>query len=119
MAELTENFDWSEWEDTYHGWLGQPPIHPRILACLWLYGHRPKKKRLKSRSMIPTRESCPAIRADLTQQVPERLWIELPLSPQTKKLGKSCFVYDEQLDRYVCPMGQILEGSSGVPGRLK
>jgi transposase len=40
VAEILEGFDWSTWESRYHGKLGQPPIHPRILASLWLYGLR-------------------------------------------------------------------------------
>jgi len=30
--------DWSEWEAPYDGHLGQPPIHPRVLAGCILYG---------------------------------------------------------------------------------
>ena len=30
--------DWSKWEARYHGRLGQPPIHPRVLAGVLLYG---------------------------------------------------------------------------------
>ena len=44
-AELTQGYDWSEWEATYHGWRGQPPIHPRILATLWLYASRQRHQR--------------------------------------------------------------------------
>jgi len=40
IAEILEGFDWSGWESRYHGKLGQPPIHPRILVALWLYGLR-------------------------------------------------------------------------------
>jgi transposase len=29
---------WSEWEAAYHGRLGQPPIHPSVLAKVLLYG---------------------------------------------------------------------------------
>lgn len=50
-----------------------------------------------------------AIRPDVSVPVAEEFWIALPLSPQTKKLDKACFVYAEDLDRYVCPMGQVLE----------
>jgi transposase len=39
-AEILEGYDWSAWESRYHGRLGQPPIHPRILAGVWLYGLR-------------------------------------------------------------------------------
>jgi transposase len=40
LAEILERVDWSEWEAEYHGRIGQPPIHPRILAGLWLYALR-------------------------------------------------------------------------------
>ena len=30
--------DWVKWESRYHGQLGQPPIHPRVLAGVLLYG---------------------------------------------------------------------------------
>lgn len=30
--------DWTKWEARYHGRLGQPPIHPRVLAGVLLYG---------------------------------------------------------------------------------
>jgi transposase len=31
-------FDWSGWESQYHPTLGQPAIHPRVLASVLLYG---------------------------------------------------------------------------------
>jgi transposase len=40
IAEIIEGYDWSVWESQYDGRLGQPPIHPKILASLWLYGLR-------------------------------------------------------------------------------
>src|SRR5512140_75592 len=36
--EILEQLDWSAWEAEYHGRLGQPPIHPRIVAGVILYG---------------------------------------------------------------------------------
>ena len=36
--EILSRTDWTAWEATYHGRLGQPPIHPRILAGVILYG---------------------------------------------------------------------------------
>jgi hypothetical protein len=51
----------------------------------------------------------PACREDPTQAVPESQWEQLPRNPQTKKLDKACFVYDEQNDRYYCPQGRPLE----------
>ena len=40
FAEILEGYDWSSWEAQYNGRRGQPPIHPRVLAALWLYGLR-------------------------------------------------------------------------------
>jgi transposase len=36
--EILSQLDWSAWEAHYHGRLGQPPIHPRVLAGVLLYG---------------------------------------------------------------------------------
>lgn len=36
--ELLLSYDWRRWESQYHGRLGQPPIHPRIVAGVLLYG---------------------------------------------------------------------------------
>ena len=38
LDETLRRLDWSEWEAHYSGWRGQPPIHPRVLAGIWLYG---------------------------------------------------------------------------------
>lgn len=38
LNELLGRMDWSAWEARYHGRLGQPAIHPRILAGVLLYG---------------------------------------------------------------------------------
>lgn len=38
IDEILETCDWSEWEAAYHGRRGQPPIHPRVLAGVLLYG---------------------------------------------------------------------------------
>lgn len=60
----------------------------------------------------------PAWREDPTQPVPEEERARLPRNPQTKKLDKSCFVYDKETDRYYCPMGRPLdyeEKKSNVP----
>lgn len=58
---------------------------------------------------MPVPANNPAVRSDTTQPVPEAQWIELPLSPQTKRLDKACFIYDAAQDLYVCPLGQRLE----------
>ena len=38
LDEILSRLDWSRWEAAYHGRLGQPPIHPRVLASVLLYG---------------------------------------------------------------------------------
>jgi transposase len=38
LEEILGRLDWTAWESTYHGRLGQPPIHPRVLASVLLYG---------------------------------------------------------------------------------
>ena len=38
VDSLLERLDWKPLEATYHGRLGQPPIHPRILCGVILYG---------------------------------------------------------------------------------
>jgi len=50
----------------------------------------------------------PACREDPSQPVAEADWPKLPRNPQ-KQLDKSCFVYEEEADRYRCPMGRTLE----------
>ena len=38
LDEVLRGLDWSDWEAHYSGWRGQPPIHPRVLAGIWLSG---------------------------------------------------------------------------------
>jgi transposase len=38
VDEILSVLDWSAWEGRYDGRLGQPPIHPRIVASVILYG---------------------------------------------------------------------------------
>src|SRR5688572_18496279 len=38
LDDILSRLDWSKWEACYHGRLGQPPIHPRIVAGVLLYG---------------------------------------------------------------------------------
>ena len=38
LDEVLRGLDWTEWEAPYSGGRGQPPIHPRVLAGIWLYG---------------------------------------------------------------------------------
>jgi len=50
----------------------------------------------------------PAVRSDLREPLPEAAWEQLPISPQTKKLDKSCFVFVPEEDVYYCPQGRVL-----------
>jgi len=52
-------------------------------------------------------EGNPAKRDDPRQAVPEQDWPNLPRNDK-KKLAKSCFVYDEAVDVYYCPMGNAM-----------
>jgi len=38
LDEILGRLDWRQWEEQYNGRIGQPPIHPRILASVILYG---------------------------------------------------------------------------------
>lgn len=53
LDEVLRGFDWSEWEAHYSGWRGQPPIHPRVLAGIWLYALMRRK-----RSSRPVEYAC-------------------------------------------------------------
>lgn len=38
LNEILSRVDWSHWEQRYDLTRGQPPLHPRVLAGVWLYG---------------------------------------------------------------------------------
>lgn len=38
VNEFLKSVDWTSWEAQYHGHLGQPAIHPSVLASVLLYG---------------------------------------------------------------------------------
>lgn len=38
FEELLGGVDWESWEQKYHGQRGRPPIHPRVIAGVILYG---------------------------------------------------------------------------------
>ena len=45
LDEILSQLDWSKWEAFYNLNLGQPPIHPRVMASVLLYG---QMKRIRS-----------------------------------------------------------------------
>jgi hypothetical protein len=57
----------------------------------------------------------PAWRDDPRQPVSETVWPQLPINPQSKRLDKSSFLYDETQDIYYCPQGKPLEFSHRKP----
>src|SRR6056297_2121174 len=38
IDDILGRLDWSHWEQLYNGRIGQPPIHPRVIASVILYG---------------------------------------------------------------------------------
>jgi hypothetical protein len=38
VDEILGRLDWTKWEQLYDGRIGQPPIHPRVIASVILYG---------------------------------------------------------------------------------
>jgi transposase len=38
VDDILSRVSWTKWEATYHGRLGQPALHPRVLAGVLLYG---------------------------------------------------------------------------------
>jgi transposase len=60
----------------------------------------------------PKCKDNPALRDDLSQPVAEEDWDRLPQNPQTKRFGKTAFVYDETEDCYHCPAGKTLPRGS-------
>ena len=57
----------------------------------------------------------PALRDDPTQPVAASEREQLPVNPQSKKLDKSCFVYDAEQNCYFCPEGKRLEFEKTKP----
>lgn len=39
LDDILSRLDWSKWEQTYNRRIGQPPIHPKIIASVILYGN--------------------------------------------------------------------------------
>lgn len=37
VDEILDRLDWTQWEATYHGSFGQPPIHPSVMAKILLF----------------------------------------------------------------------------------
>jgi len=56
----------------------------------------------------PQPKENPARREDPTQPLPAEQHEKLPISPQSKKLDRSAFVYQPGSDCYLCPMGRRL-----------
>jgi hypothetical protein len=78
LDELLGQLDWSPWEAKYHERLGQPAIHPRVLAGVLLYGAASVSDRSRTARHFPTlnqRATPSAIVAtpiDVTSRDPRR-----------------------------------------------
>jgi transposase len=60
---------------------------------------------------MPARQSADnsaALRDDPQQPVAQEKRAALPVNPQSKRLDRSAFIYDEKTDCYHCPMGKTL-----------
>ena len=61
--------------------------------------------------LMPPRQpvdASAALRDDPGQPVAEENRAALPVNPQSKRLDRAAFIYDEQTDQYHCPMGKTL-----------
>jgi transposase len=61
--------------------------------------------------LMPARQpvdASAALRLDPGQPVAEEKRAAPPVNPQGKRLDRAAFIYDEQNDRYFCPMGKTL-----------
>ena len=57
---ILARLDWSEWESGYDLTRGQPPIHPRVLAGVMLYGllTRIRSSRALEEALLVRLELC-------------------------------------------------------------
>lgn len=101
LDEALRLMDWTEWENVL---TDSGNAAGSVLAGL---EDRNITASAPAKSSEPAADS-PVRRDDLTQPVPESQWPWLKLSDR-KQLDKSCFVYDETLDQYFCPMGRVLK----------
>jgi transposase len=113
MQDLAENTQTVQMVDQVTEDFGQRPIS--VLAD-GLHATGPNIVAMEQRgvdflSPLPSSmpASNPAVREDLSQPVPKTAWPELPINPQTKRLDKGCFVFDNKLDQYHCPQGRLLK----------
>jgi transposase len=113
IADANENTEVVPMTERVEAMFGQPP--EAVLAD-GLNATGPNIVELQQRgieflspaSAEETTEGNPAVRADARQPVPEEAWPKLPISPQTKKFDKSCFVFVPEEDLYYCPLGKRL-----------
>lgn len=96
LDEILGQLDWSTWEGRYHLRLGQPPIHPRVLAGVLLYG---LLTRIRSSRML---EEALLVRLDYRWLVEGRTIDHTTLSEFRRRHGaelKNLFVQVCQLAR--------------------
>jgi len=110
LDEMLNGLDWTAWMAEYDGRKGQPPIPPRIMAGVILYG---LIRSIRSRRML---EYLCGHNVDFvwlaatnaaSGMIVDCDVIAAPNEQTEKKLAKSCFVYDEKSDTYYCPMDRL------------
>jgi transposase len=52
LDEALRLMDWTEWECVHKRERGQPPIHPRVIAGLWLYGMMRKMRKMRTSRIL-------------------------------------------------------------------
>jgi len=84
LDELIDTCDFLEFERTYHGSRGQPPIPPKVLAKLWLYG---LKLRFRSSRQLEY----------VTKNNLDFMWIAQGHTPDHVTLSKFRKKFDKQI----------------------
>lgn len=102
LDEILGQLDWSGFEALYHGMRGQPPIHPRILSGVILYG---LMTRIRSTRML---EDALQIRLDFR-------WLAEGRSIDHSTLSKFRHERGEQLKRLFVQVGLVARQAGMLP----
>lgn len=100
--EILGRLDWSSWESCYHPVLGQPAIHPRVLASILLYGllHRIRSSRLLERA---------------TQMQLDFRWLAHGHRPDHTTLSEFRRKFGEQLKKLFVQIGLVAREMGSLP----
>ena len=101
LDELIDACDFSEFEQTYHGSRGQPPIPPKVLAKLWLYALKMKFRSSRRVEYITRRN------IDFMWLAQGHTPDHVTLSNFRKKFAKQIRVLFRQVVRLAMTMGLV------------